>query len=152
VTFKTLANFYGTNDIEVEFRSQEFDGETKDDANLIRPCLVQRFATLSQMTAQCAASRIFSGVHWSFDGSEGAKMGETIADYVFENSMTPINDPQPTRIITDDPTVEEEITAILERAVIPEIVSCSAREEEDSSLEIIEKYFSKYQKEKRNGT
>ncbi len=148
MTFKTLANFYGTNDIEVEFRSQEFDGETKDDANLIRPCLVQTFDTLSQMTAQCAASRIFNGVHLSFDGSEGAKMGETIADYIFENSITPINDPQPTRIITDDPTVEEEITAILERAFPPEIASCSHKEE-DSSLEIIEKYFSKYQEEKR---
>jgi hypothetical protein len=78
-------------------------------------------------------------------------MGESIADYIFENSITPINDPQPTRIITDDPTLEEEITAILERAVSPEIVSCYPWEE-DSSLEIIEKYFSKYQEEKRNGT
>jgi hypothetical protein len=148
VTFKILANFYGTNEIEVEFRSQEFDGETKDDANLIRPCLVQRFDTLSQMTAQCAASRIFNGVHWSFDGSVGAKMGENIADYIFENSITPLNAAHP-QIITYDPTVEEEITDILDRTISPEMVSCSG-EENDSTLEIIEKYFSKYRKEKLN--
>jgi hypothetical protein len=149
VTFKTLANFYGTNDIKVEFRSQEFDGETKDDANLIRPCLVQKFETLSRMTAQCAASRVFNGVHWSFDGSEGAKMGEDIADHIFEKSITPINNPKPTRIIT--PKVEDEITAILNRTVSPKMESCSDKEK-DSTLEIIEQYFSKYQEEKRNGS
>jgi hypothetical protein len=52
------------------------------------------------------------------------------------------------RIIFLKIAVEEEITAILERAVSPEIVSCCHRKE-DSSLEIIEKYFSKYQDEKR---
>lgn len=151
MTFKTLANFYGTNDIEVEFRSQEFDGETEDDANLIRPCLVQKFETLSQMTAQCAASRVFNGVHWSFDGSEGAKMGEKIADYIFTKSIMPLDDTKkPT--ITDTPTtVEDEITAILERTVSPKMESCSDKEK-DSTLEIIEQYFSKYQEEKRSGS
>jgi hypothetical protein len=150
VTFKTLANFYGTNDIEVEFKSQEFDGRTKDDANLIRPCLVQRFDTLSQMTAQCAASRIFNGVHWSFDGSEGAKNGGgNCGLYFYKEHHATRRRKKPT--ITDTIKVEEEITAILERTVSPKMESCSDKEK-DSTIEIIEQYFSKYQEEKRNGS
>jgi hypothetical protein len=150
VTFKTLANFYGTNDIKVDFRSQEFDGETKDDANLVRPCLVSKFDTLSQMTAQCAASRIFNGVHWRFDGSEGAKMGDAIADYIFENNLTPINAAQPPTI-TDTPNVEDEINAILDRTVSPNMETCSDKKK-DSTLEILDEYFSKYQEEKLDGS
>jgi hypothetical protein len=154
VTFKILANFYRKNDIAVKFRSQEFDGETKDDAHLVRPCLVQKFDTLSQMTAQCAASRIFNGVHWSFDGSEGAKMGEAIADYIFENKITPLDGVAQTPTITDTPNVEDEITAILDRTVSPKMASCRdvyGDKEDDSTLEILDEYFSKYQEEKLYG-
>lgn len=146
VTFKILANFYGTNNIPVEFRSQEFDGETQDDAYLTRPCLVQKFHTLSQMTAQCAASRVFNGVHWKFDGSEGAKVGESIADYIFENSMMPLAGPAPTKIVADGLTVEEEIDAMLARAVTPEMESCE--DEDDSILEILDDYFAEYREAK----
>jgi hypothetical protein len=37
--------------------------------------------------AECAASRVFNGVHYSFDGDGGCKVGIDIANYMYENAL-----------------------------------------------------------------
>jgi hypothetical protein len=78
-------------------------------------------------------------------------MGEDIVDYIFENSVTPLEDAAQPPTITDTPNVEDKITAILEQLVSPKIASCSniyRDKEKDLTLEILDEYFSKYQEEK----
>jgi hypothetical protein len=36
-----------------------------------------------------ARSRIYLGIHWSFDATEGVALGEAVADQVFEHALTP---------------------------------------------------------------
>jgi hypothetical protein len=85
---RVLENIFGTNDIEFDFLSGEWDGVTTDDMNIIRPKLYQTFKKLSHFAAQCAASRVWNGVHFRMDGTEGARLGQMVADEVYEKHMT----------------------------------------------------------------
>ena len=90
VVFKTLINFYGKDDIEVEFVSDEWNGLTKDMYGRIRPLLPRTFETFTMAMAENSASRVFNGVHWRFDGSAGVQAGIDIADYIFEYLFLPV--------------------------------------------------------------
>jgi hypothetical protein len=35
-------------------------------------------------------SRIYLGIHWSFDKDQGIAMGRAVADYVFDHAFTPL--------------------------------------------------------------
>ena len=85
--FKTLANFYQTDDISFSFISDEWNGVTKDQFGVVRPVRERFFFSLSQAAAENASSRVFNGVHWRFDGTEGVRAGNAIADFVFENYL-----------------------------------------------------------------
>jgi hypothetical protein len=37
-------------------------------------------------------SRIYLGIHWAFDKTEGIKQGRLIADYVFNKKFRPVTD------------------------------------------------------------
>lgn len=87
--FKTLANFYQTDDIPFSFISDEWNGVTTDQFGVVRPVRERFFFTLSQAAAENAASRVFNGVHWRFDGAEGVRAGNAIADHVYENLLRP---------------------------------------------------------------
>lgn len=52
-----------------------------------RPLLPRSFARLSDATRENAQSRIYLGIHWQFDATEGIKMGNSIADYVYANAL-----------------------------------------------------------------
>lgn len=115
--FKILANFYGTNNMTLRFMSQEWDGHTLDDMFLVRPCLVQVFKKLSFMASQCAASRVFNGVHWGYDGTEGIRAGNAIADNIFEKRLREIQDdgqPKP-EVSIPDVNIDQEVQDILDR-------------------------------------
>lgn len=88
--FRTIANFYGTNNIAFTFTSDELNGVTTDNSGVVRPLKPRSFTSLSQASQENADSRVYLGVHWRFDQTEGVKMGRSIADYVFDNSLTPI--------------------------------------------------------------
>jgi hypothetical protein len=97
------------------------------------------------MTAQCAASRVFNGVHWAYDGTEGVKIGNSIADEHYSNKLRPYNptsmsyNPQPVVTSTDETA---EIHAILERtAVAPDIETCDGNPDVDG---VLWSYLSKY--------
>ena len=90
VLFETLRKFYGTDDIAFTFVSDEMNGVTPGNDGIIRPLSPRSFTSLSQAEEENGQSRIYLGIHWSFDKTEGIAQGRRIADYVFENTFTPV--------------------------------------------------------------
>ena len=54
---------------------------------IVRPRIERSFSTLSQAEEENGQSRIYLGIHWSFDKTEGIHMGQRVADYVFDNAF-----------------------------------------------------------------
>jgi hypothetical protein len=88
--FETLRNFYGTDRIPFTFVSDELNGVTRDNAGNVRPLKPRSFRTLSQAEEENGQSRIYLGIHWSFDKTEGIAQGRKIADWVFARAFTPV--------------------------------------------------------------
>jgi hypothetical protein len=88
--FQTLRRFYGTDDIPFTFVSDEFNGVTKGNDGRVRPTISRSFSSLSQAEEENGQSRIYLGIHWSFDKTEGIVQGNRVADYVFENVFVPL--------------------------------------------------------------
>jgi hypothetical protein len=101
--FKVMADFYGTDDINYkipfDFISDELNGVTRDIheeipdlvMNFIRDIKSRHYTSFSQAAAECAASRIFLGIHWRFDAIQGVSAGDRIADIDFDTLLRPIN-------------------------------------------------------------
>jgi hypothetical protein len=90
--FEMLRNFYRTDRIPFTFVSDEFNGVTRDHAGNIRPLVERRFSSLSQAEEENGQSRIYLGIHWSFDKTEGIAQGRRVADYVFKNILRPYHE------------------------------------------------------------
>lgn len=93
--FQTLRNFYGRDDIPFTFVSDEYNGVTPGNDGVARPLQPRSFATLSQAEEENGQSRIYLGIHWSFDKTEGIAQGRRVADYVFQHSFTPLRPTNP---------------------------------------------------------
>jgi hypothetical protein len=89
--FQTLRRFYGTDRLGFTFVSDEFNGVTKDRLGNVRPRMARSFSTLSQAEEENGQSRIYLGIHWSFDKTEGIAQGRRVADYVFDNAFLPMH-------------------------------------------------------------
>ena len=87
--FQTLRSFYGTDDIAFTFVSDEFNGETRDNEGHVRPLLPRSFTSLSQAEEENGQSRIYLGIHWAFDKTEGIAQGRRVAHHVVRNAFTP---------------------------------------------------------------
>ena len=85
--FEILRRFYKTDDIPFTFVSDEYNGETLDNRGRIRPLLPRSFKSLSQAEEENGQSRIYLGIHWSFDKTAGIEQGRQVAAYVFENAL-----------------------------------------------------------------
>ncbi len=85
--FETLRNFYGTDRIRFTFVSDELNGVTLGNDGQVRPFLPRTFNKLSEAEEENGQSRIYLGIHWSFDKTEGIAQGRKVADYVFENAF-----------------------------------------------------------------
>lgn len=92
--FQTLRRFYGTDDIAFTFVSDEFNGITQDNEGNARPLISRSFSSLSQAEEENGQSRIYLGIHWAFDKTEGIAQGRRVADFVFENVFTPLHSGQ----------------------------------------------------------
>jgi len=88
--FQTIRKFYGRDDIAFTFVSDEFNGETVDNEGNVRPLLPRSFNSLSQAEEENGQSRIYLGIHWSFDKTEGIAQGRRVADFVFKTTFLPV--------------------------------------------------------------
>jgi hypothetical protein len=88
--FQTLRMFYGTDRIPFTFVSDEFNGVTRDNQGQVRALAPRRFATLTQAETENGRSRIYLGIHWGFDSTQGINQGRQVADHVFDNAFEPL--------------------------------------------------------------
>jgi hypothetical protein len=87
--FEVLRLFYRRDDITFTFISDEFNGVTRDREGQVRPEQPRTFTSLSQAEEENGQSRIYLGIHWAFDKTEGIAQGRRIARYVMRNALTP---------------------------------------------------------------
>jgi hypothetical protein len=87
--FEILRKYYRTDRIQFTFMSDEFNGVTKDNNGTVRPVVERSFSSLSEAEEENGQSRIYLGIHWAFDKSEGIAQGRRVADYVFTHFLIP---------------------------------------------------------------
>lgn len=80
--FQVLRTFYGTDAIAFTFTSDEYNGVTRGADGQVRPLQPRSFASLSAAEEENGQSRIYLGIHWSFDKTEGIAQGHKVADLV----------------------------------------------------------------------
>jgi hypothetical protein len=88
--FETLRTFFGTDEIEFTIISDEFNGVTTDNDGNVRPLLPRTFRTLSDAEEENGMSRIYLGIHWRFDMTEGIAMGREVAGHVAGHAFQPV--------------------------------------------------------------
>lgn len=87
--FQTLRNFFGTDRVKFTFTSDEFNGTTVGNDGEVRPLLPRTFRSFSQAEEENGQSRIYLGIHWSFDKTEGITQGRRVANYVYQHAFRP---------------------------------------------------------------
>ena len=80
--FRTLANFYGSDQFNFSLTSEELPG------------VVRHYSSFSQAAIENGRSRIYLGVHWNFDDEYGQQIGNSVADYVFDHMFAERDDHQ----------------------------------------------------------
>jgi hypothetical protein len=85
--FEVLRQFYGRDDIAFTFTSDEYNGMTLGHDGQPRPLHPRSFTSLSQAEEENGQSRIYLGIHWSFDKTEGISQGRRVARYVLRNAL-----------------------------------------------------------------
>ena len=90
--FQTLRNFLGTDAVPFTFVSDEFNGVTLGNDGEVRPLRARSFASLAAAEEENGQSRIYLGIHWAFDKTEGIAQGRRVADYVFGHAFVPVRD------------------------------------------------------------
>jgi hypothetical protein len=110
--FKMMADFYQTDDvnysISFNFISDEFNGVTTDIHQNIPPIILnyvrqiepRHYTSFSQAAAENAASRIYLGIHYRFDATEGVSAGDRIADIDFDSLLRPLHGRAPDHVAT----------------------------------------------------
>jgi hypothetical protein len=88
--FQILRKFFGTDQIAFTFVSDEWNGVTRDNDGGVRPLIPRSFSSLSEAEEENGQSRIFLGVHWSFDKTRGIDQGRRIGGYVFHRAFPPL--------------------------------------------------------------
>jgi hypothetical protein len=87
--FEILRTFYGRDDIAFTFVSDEFNGVTLDHDGNVRPLIPRSFASFSEAEEENGQSRIYLGIHWAFDKTQGIAQGRRVAQYVFSHAFLP---------------------------------------------------------------
>ena len=87
--FQTLRNYFGSDNIAFTFTSDELNGQTTDNQGNSRDLLPRSFSSFTQAEEENGQSRIYLGIHWSFDKTEGTKMGNKVANLVNASILKP---------------------------------------------------------------
>jgi hypothetical protein len=64
-------------------------GRTTDSQGNHRNTVIRRFSSFAQAARENADSRIYLGIHWSFDADECIAAGNDVADYAFDYLLRP---------------------------------------------------------------
>jgi PAP2 superfamily len=87
--FQILRNFHGTDRVAFTFNSDELNGVTLGNDGTARPLRPRSFDSFSQAEEENGQSRIFLGIHWAFDKTQGIAQGRRVANYVYRNAFRP---------------------------------------------------------------
>jgi hypothetical protein len=87
--FQVLRYVFQTDNLAFTFTSDELNGSTLDNRGVPRPLFPRTFATLSQAEEENGQSRIYLGIHWSFDKTAGIAQGRSIADEIVSKVALP---------------------------------------------------------------
>jgi hypothetical protein len=85
--FQVMRRILGTDDVTFTFTSDEFNGTTVGNDGQVRPLLPRTFTSLSQAEEENGQSRIYLGIHWSFDKTEGIAQGRKVGNYVVDRAF-----------------------------------------------------------------
>ena len=84
-TFESLRLFYKTDNIEFQFQSDEFNGQTIDsNTGRVRPAKTRHYQSFTEAEIENFLSRIYLGVHWRSDQEEGKTLGRNIAQFAYQ--------------------------------------------------------------------
>jgi hypothetical protein len=83
-----LADFFGTDNISF----------TSSSEGLIVPD--RTFSSFSQASAEAASSRLYAGIHWSYDNEDGLAGGRALGHYVTATQLQPIPEPSSLALLT----------------------------------------------------
>ena len=83
--FQLLREYYGTDAIAFDIVSDEFNGVTRDNEGNVRPRVVRHFESFSEAEEENAQSRIYLGIHWSFDKTAAIAQGRAVATRVLDS-------------------------------------------------------------------
>lgn len=79
-----LAQFFGTDDIAF----------TTDSESPFLPLGYERsYSSFSEAAEEAGMSRIYGGIHWAWDNTEGQVLGTNVANNVFNNYFLPVPEP-----------------------------------------------------------
>ena len=56
----------------------------------MRPLVPRTFTSFSAAEEENGQSRIYLGIHWSFDKTQGIIQGRRVANHVFDNAFGPL--------------------------------------------------------------
>ena len=79
--FKTLENFYGTDEIGFDVTSDEVPGA------------IRSFSSFSEANEENGRSRVYLGIHWNFDDTDARLMGAETANYIYANHFQAVPEP-----------------------------------------------------------
>jgi membrane-associated phospholipid phosphatase len=84
--FEVMRAFF-PNNTRFTFVSDEYNGTGVDPKGAPRPFVPVRFRSLRQAQEENGQSRIYNGVHWEYDNTEGQRLGENIAKFTLNNAF-----------------------------------------------------------------
>lgn len=84
--FHMMRRLYGDRQA-FTFVSDEFNGITRDNRGNVRPRTPRAYSSLSQAEEENGQSRIYLGIHWQFDKTEGITLGRRVADDIFQRGL-----------------------------------------------------------------
>lgn len=82
-TFEIMRRFYGHR-TPFTFVSEEYDGNGVDPFGTPRPLVPVRFDSFTEAQFENGLSRIYNGVHWSYDNTQGQAIGVKVGRHVLD--------------------------------------------------------------------